>query len=56
MPTRPLQKTQGAGHPGREQIRLAYPMLDDFVAKKYKFDPDAIFSSSFYERYFVAKN
>ncbi len=43
-------------YPSREQIRLAYPMLDDFVAKKKMLDPEGIFSSSFYERYFAAKN
>jgi decaprenylphospho-beta-D-ribofuranose 2-oxidase len=43
-------------YPSREQIRLAYPMLDDFVAKKKMVDRDGIFSSSFYERYFAPQN
>lgn len=43
-------------YPSREQIRLAYPMLNDFVAKKKMFDPEGIFSSSFYEQYFAPQN
>jgi FAD/FMN-containing dehydrogenase len=43
-------------YPSGEQIRLAYPMLDDFVAKKKMFDRDGIFSSSFYQRFFASQN
>ena len=38
-------------YPTGEQIRLAYPMLDEFVSKKKAYDPQGLFSSSFYERY-----
>jgi hypothetical protein len=43
-------------YPNREEIRLAYPMLDDFVAKKKTYDREGVFSSSFYERYFAPEN
>lgn len=38
-------------YPTSEQIRLSYPKLDEFVAKKKAYDPQGLFSSSFYERY-----
>ncbi|MGH9498934.1 MAG: FAD-binding oxidoreductase [Terriglobales bacterium] len=38
-------------YPTREQIRMAYPMVNSFVAKKTEYDPDSTFSSSFYEKY-----
>ncbi len=38
-------------YPSQEQIRLAYPMLDQFFAKKRQYDPDEVFDSGFYENY-----
>ena len=43
-------------YPSREQIRLAYPMLDDFVVNKKSFDREGVFSNSFYEHYFAPRN
>ena len=38
-------------YPSSEQIRRAYPMLDEFFRKKKERDPDEIFVSTFYETY-----
>jgi FAD/FMN-containing dehydrogenase len=35
----------------REQLRLAYPGIDDFLAAKKKYDPIGLFSNKFYEKY-----
>lgn len=35
----------------REQLRRGYPRVDEFFALKRRHDPDARFSSLFYERY-----
>jgi len=43
-------------YPSVEQIRLAYPMLDEFVEKKRMYDREGVFSNSFYERYFAPQN
>lgn len=34
-----------------EQLRRAYPEIDSFFAAKKEYDPDALFSSKFYEKY-----
>ena len=34
-----------------EQLRAAYPEVDDFFALKRKYDPQELFSNSFYEKY-----
>jgi FAD/FMN-containing dehydrogenase len=38
-------------YPSSEQIRRAYPMLDEFFRKKKERDPDETFVSAFYEAY-----
>lgn len=35
----------------REQLRKCYPEIDDFFATKRKYDPGALFSNKFYEKY-----
>ena len=35
----------------KEQLRRAYPEVDDFFAAKKRYDPDGLFSNKFYERY-----
>ncbi len=35
----------------REQLRNAYPEIDDFFAAKRKYDPTELFSNKFYEKY-----
>lgn len=35
----------------REQLRKAYPEVDDFFASKKKYDPIGLFSNKFYEKY-----
>ena len=35
----------------REQLRKAYPQADEFFAAKKKYDPIALFSNQFYEKY-----
>jgi decaprenylphospho-beta-D-ribofuranose 2-oxidase len=40
----------------QEQIRIAYPMLDDFFSKKRQYDPEQVFDSGFYQRYRRATN
>ena len=37
----------------KEQLRRAYPGIDDFFAAKKKFDPSGLFSNKFYEKYGV---
>jgi len=34
-----------------EQLRAAYPEIDDFFALKKKYDPEERFSNAFYEKY-----
>ena len=34
-----------------EQLRTAYPQIDEFFAAKLRYDPDGLFSSTWYERY-----
>jgi FAD/FMN-containing dehydrogenase len=34
-----------------EQLRAAYPEIDQFFAAKKKYDPDSIFSNKFFEKY-----
>jgi FAD/FMN-containing dehydrogenase len=34
-----------------EQLRAAYPEIDDFFETKRKFDPDGLFTNKFYEKY-----
>lgn len=38
-------------YPTRDQVRVAYPMLDQFFAKKRGYDPSEVFDSGFYENY-----
>ena len=38
-------------HYSREQLRSAYPMIDEFFALKRRRDPDLLFMNSFYSRY-----
>ena len=35
----------------KEQLRTAYPEIDEFFAAKKKYDPIALFSNKFYEKY-----
>jgi FAD/FMN-containing dehydrogenase len=35
----------------KEQLRNAYPEIDDFFAVKRKYDPTGLFSNKFYEKY-----
>jgi FAD/FMN-containing dehydrogenase len=35
----------------KEQLRSCYPEIDDFFAKKKKYDPIGLFSNKFYEKY-----
>jgi FAD/FMN-containing dehydrogenase len=37
----------------KEQLRRAYPEIDGFFATKRKYDPEALFSNKFYEKYGV---
>ncbi len=34
-----------------EQLQAAYPVLPEFFAAKRKYDPDALFTNTFYEKY-----
>ena len=34
-----------------EQLRTAYPQIDEFFAAKQRFDPDGLFSNTWYERF-----
>lgn len=34
-----------------EQLRAAYPEVDDFFTKKRKYDPDGLFTNKWYEKY-----
>lgn len=34
-----------------EQLRTAYPEIDDFFEKKRKYDPDGLFTNTWYEKY-----
>ena len=34
-----------------EQLRRAYPEIDEFFAAKKKYDPTLLFSNKFYEKY-----
>jgi FAD/FMN-containing dehydrogenase len=34
-----------------EQLRTAYPQIDEFFAAKQRLDPDGLFSNTWYERY-----
>lgn len=38
-------------YPTPRQVRRAYPMLDEFVEKKRKWDPEERFTNRFYEAY-----
>ena len=38
-------------YPTQKQIRLAYPMLDEFFARKKKWDPEELFVNGFYMHY-----
>jgi hypothetical protein len=35
----------------KEQLRTAYPEIDDFFATKRTYDPIGLFSNALYERY-----
>jgi FAD/FMN-containing dehydrogenase len=35
----------------KEQLRRAYPRVDEFFAAKKKYDPEELFSNKFYEKY-----
>lgn len=35
----------------REQLRKSYPAIDEFFATKKKYDPSALFTNQFYEKY-----
>ena len=35
----------------KQQLRTAYPEIDDFFAAKQKYDPIGLFSNAFYEKY-----
>jgi len=35
----------------RDQLRRAYPRIDEFFAAKKTYDPDQIFTNKFYEKY-----
>ena len=37
--------------PSQEQIRRAYPKLDEFFALKRKYDPESRFMNAFYGHY-----
>ena len=37
--------------PTQEQIRLAYPKIDQFFDKKRLYDPQELFLNKFYQRY-----
>jgi FAD/FMN-containing dehydrogenase len=34
-----------------DQLRRSYPMIDDFFAAKEQYDPDGLFTNTFYEKY-----
>ena len=38
-------------HAGREQMRLAYPRLDEFVAAKKRYDPELRFRNALWDTY-----
>ncbi len=38
-------------HYTAEQLRRSYPMIADFFAAKKSYDPDALFTNAFYEKY-----
>jgi FAD/FMN-containing dehydrogenase len=35
----------------KDQLRRAYPEIDDFFAQKKKYDPIGLFTNKFYEKY-----
>jgi len=38
-------------HYTKEQLRASYPMIDAFFAKKQEYDPDGLFTNTWYETY-----
>jgi FAD/FMN-containing dehydrogenase len=38
-------------HYSPEQLRASYPMIDEFFAAKRQYDPQELFTNSFYEKY-----
>ena len=38
-------------HYTKEQLRISYPMIDEFFAKKRQYDPDGLFTNTWYETY-----
>jgi FAD/FMN-containing dehydrogenase len=34
-----------------EQLQRSYPMIDEFFARKKVYDPDGLFTNTFYEKY-----
>jgi FAD/FMN-containing dehydrogenase len=41
-----------------EQLQRSYPMIADFFAAKKAYDPDGLFTNTFYEKYstLIVKN
>ena len=35
----------------RDQLKQSYPQIDAFFAAKRKFDPDGLFTNTFYQKY-----
>jgi FAD/FMN-containing dehydrogenase len=35
----------------REQLKQSYPLIDEFFAAKRRYDPDELFTNTFYEKY-----
>ena len=42
-------------YPNQDQIREAYPRIDDFFSKKRKYDPNETFMNKFYAKYVLGE-